>query len=228
MDELRAALVNQEKEWDEGDFEKDVILATGKDVPLFSLVHTDPFDNTLQDKAEFNFNTNKPLLKPEGYFTYEEYLHFFLTAIDAYQAKFAGVFDSDLETLISSAAYYGEVEIDVEIDAPAIVTNTPEHLIASIGKVLSPDLFNPLEIPPAIYWFNYWNEQQVRNIGEEKIRNAAFQVITKQPDGGYILIVQKDNFDTNNVAHLEKLAALYNYFDLYSLQEQSPIERYDF
>lgn len=217
--DLAQAFADLEKHWNAGDFDKDVILSTDKDTPLFSLVHTDPFEYTNEDTAEFSFNASKPLLKPEGYFTYEEFRHFFISAIDAYQARYAVVHDNDLEMLISFASFYGEVEMDEEISTPDIVVNTPEQLTARIGRVMSPDLFDPLVIPPAIYWFNYWNEDQVKAIGEEKIRQAAFEVIEKHPGGGYILIVQKENFDTHNTAHLEKLADLYDYFDLYSLQE---------
>lgn len=216
---LEQAFTELEKHWSEGDFDRDVILSTDKDTPLFSLVHTDPFEYTNEDNAAFSFNNGRPLLQPEGHFSYEEFHHFFITAITAYKARYAAVYDTELETLISFASLYGEVEMDEEISTPDIVTATPEHLTARIGKVMSPGLFDPLEIPPAIYWFNYWNEDQVRTVGEEKIKQAGFEVIEKLPDGGYILVVQKENFDPHNTAHLEKLAALYDYFDLHSLQQ---------
>ncbi|PSL32050.1 hypothetical protein [Chitinophaga ginsengisoli] len=218
-EKLEQAFAELEKHWSDGDFDRDLILSTDKDTPLFSLVHTDPFEYTNEDNAAFSFNNGRPLLQPEGYFGYEEFHHFFVTAINAYKARYAAVYDTELETLISFASFYGEVEMDEEISTPDIVTETPEHLTARIGKVVSPGLFDPLEIPPAIYWFNYWNEDQVKTVGEEKIKQAAFEVIEKLPDGGYILVVQKENFDPYNTAHLEKLAALYDYFDLYTLQQ---------
>jgi len=216
---LSQAFKDLEKHWNAGDFDKDVILCTEKESPLLSLVHTDPFEYTNEDNASLTFNGGKPLLQPEGHFPFDEFHRFFLTAIKAYKARYAAVYDADLETLIAFASFYGEVEMDDEISTPDIVLNTPEHITARIGRVISPQLFNPLEIPPAIYWFNYWNKDQVASIGEEKILQSAFDIIEKQPDGGYVLIVQKENFNTHNAAHLEKLAALYDYFDLYSLQE---------
>jgi hypothetical protein len=217
--DLAQAFTDLEKHWSSGDFDRDVILLTHKDAPLFSLVHTDPFEYTSEDTASFTFNGGKPLLQPEGTFTYDAFYRFFLAAIEAYQAEYAAVYDADLETLISFASFYGEVEIDEEISTPEIVVKTPEELTARIGRVISPELFNPLEVPPAIYWFNYWNEDQVRAIGEEKIKQAAFEVIEKRPGGGYVLVVQKENFNTHNTAHLEKLAGLYDYFNLHALQE---------
>jgi len=220
-DALEQAFAELQKHWSEGDFDRDVILSTDKDTPLFSLVHTDPFEYTNEDNAAFSFRSGQPLLQPEGHFSYEEFHHFFTAAIGAYKASYAAVYDTELETLISFASFYGEVEMDEEISTPDIVVKTPEHLTARIGKVMAPGLFDPLEIPPAIYWFNYWNEDQVKTVGEEKIRQAAFEVIEKLPGGGYILIVQKENFDARNTAHLEKLAALYDYFDLYTLQQNA-------
>ncbi|MBW8684935.1 DUF5953 family protein [Chitinophaga rhizophila] len=216
---LQQTFADLEKYWNEGDYDKDVILFTDKEHPLFSLVHTDPFEYTNEDTAAFIFNGGKPLLQPGGHFSYETFHHFFTATIDAYHAQYAAVYDTELETLISFASFYGEVEIDEEITTPDIVLNTPEGLTARIGRVISPELFNPLEIPPAIYWFNYWNETQVKAIGEEKIKLAPFEVIEKRADGGYILVVQKENFDTRNTAHLERLATLYDYFDLHTLQE---------
>lgn len=216
---LSQAFDDLEKHWNAGNFDKDVILCSEKESPLLSLVHTDPFEYTNEDNASLTFNGGKPLLQPEGHFSFDEFYRFFLTAITAYKAGYAAVYDTDLETLIAFASFYGEVEMDEEISTPDIVLNTPEHITARIGKVISPQLFNPLEIPPAIYWFNYWNKDQVQTIGEEKILQSGFEVIEKQPDGAYVLIVQKENFDTHNAAHLEKLAALYDYFDLHSLQE---------
>ena len=218
-DALKQAFADLEKHWNDGDFDRDLILSTDKDTPLLSLVHTDPFEYTNEDNAAFSFNGGRPLLQPEGLFSYEEFHHFFVTAINAYKARYAAVYDIELETLISFASFYGEVEMDEEISTPDIVVKTPEHLTARIGKVMPPGLFNPLEIPPAIYWFNYWNEDQVKAVGEDKIKQAPFEVIEKFPDGGYILIVQKENFNTHNTAHLEKLAALYDYFDLHTLQQ---------
>ncbi|WP_149697306.1 hypothetical protein [Chitinophaga sp. CF418] len=218
-EELKQAFAELEKHWSDGDFDRDVILSTGKDTSLFTLVHTDPFEYTNEDNAAFSFRSGKPLLQPEGHFSYDEFHRFFVTAINAYKARYAAVYDTELETLISFASFYGEVEMDEEISTPDIVVKTPEHLTARIGKVMAPGLFDPLEIPPAIYWFNYWNEDQVKTVGEDKIKQAAFEVIEKLPGGGYILIVQKENFDPHNTAHLEKLAALYDYFDLYTLQQ---------
>lgn len=219
IDALKQAFADLEKHWNEGDFDRDVILSTDKETPLLSLVHTDPFEYTSEDNAAFSFNSGRPLLLPDGHFSYEGFHYFFITAINAYKARYAAVYDTELETLISFASFYGEVEIDEEISTPDIVVKTPEHLTERIGKVMSPGLFNPLQIPPAIYWFNYWNEDQVQAVGEEKIKQAAFEVIEKLPNGGYILVVQKENFNTQNTAHLEKLAALYDYFDLYTLQQ---------
>ncbi|ACU63713.1 DUF5953 family protein [Chitinophaga pinensis] len=216
---LEKAFADLEQFWDKGDYDKDVILFTDREHPLFSLVHTDPFEYTHEDTAAFTFNGGRPLLQPQGHFSYDTFHDFFVAAIDAYKATYAAVYDTDLETLISFASFYGEVEIDEEISTPEIVLETPEQLTARIGRVISPELFNPLEIPPAIYWFNYWNEAQVKAVGEEKIKQAPFEVIEKRADGGYILVVQKENFDTHNTAHLERLAALYDHFDLYSLQQ---------
>jgi hypothetical protein len=216
---LSQAFTDLEKYWNEGDFDKDVILFTDREQPLFSLVHTDPFEYTNEDTAAFTFNGGRPLLQPAGHFSFDTFLQFFTAAIAAYKAQYAAVYDTDLETLISFASFYGEVEIDEEVSTPEIVQHTPEQLSARIGRVISPELFNPLEIPPAIYWFNYWNKDQVKAVGEEKIRQAPFEVIVPCPDGGYILVVQKENFNTRNAIHLERLAALYDYFDLYTLQE---------
>lgn len=93
-----------------------------------------------------------------------------------------------------------------------------EELIS--GKVMEPGLFDPLKIPEAVYWINYWNAAQVSLIGEDKIRKAPFEIIEKQGDGGYVLVLQKEDFDAHNTAHLEKLAAIHDYFNLYDLQRQ--------
>lgn len=216
---LSQAFTDLEKHWNEGDYDKDVILFTDREHPLFSLVHTDPFEYTGQDTAAFTFNGGTPLLKPHGHFSYEAFHDFFIATIDAYKARYAAVYDSDLETLVSFASFYGEVEMDEEVSTPEIVLATPAYLTARIGTVISPELFNPLEIPPAIYWFNYWNEDQVKAVGEERVKEAPFEVIEKRADGGYILVVQKENFNTRNLAHLERLAALYDHFALHTLQE---------
>lgn len=216
---LKQAFADLQQHWNEGDFDRDVILSTHTEMPLLSLVHTDPFEYTTEDNASFNFHSGRPLLMPEGYFSYEAFYHFFVIAINAYRARYAAVYDTELETLVSFASFYGEVEIDHEITMPEIIEVTPVQLTERIGKVMAPGLFDPLEIPPAIYWFNYWNEDQVRAVGEEKIKQADFDVIEKTPDGGYILIVQKENFNSHNIDHLERLAALYDYFDLYTLQQ---------
>lgn len=220
-DALKQAFADLETHWNEGDFDRDVILSTDKEMPLLSLVHTDPFEYTSEDNAAFSFNTGRPLLLPEGHFSYEGFHYFFMTAINAYKARYAAVYDTELETLISFSSFYGEVEMDVDVSMPEIIEITPGELTERIGKVMPPGLFNPLKIPPAIYWFNYWNEDQVAAVGEEKIKQAGFDVIEKLPNGGYVLVVQKENFDARNIEHLEKLAALYDYFDLYTLQHAS-------
>ncbi|WP_343670561.1 hypothetical protein [Chitinophaga sp.] len=196
---LAQTLAGAKKAWEEG---KDVILATHKGDSIFSLTHSDIFDDTEQDDAEFAFNLRKPLLGPDGYFSFDTFFNFFKTTIQAYDGKIARVYDSELELLIQGLDVNGR-------PAP----------LNPINNLMTPGTFDILKIPEAVYWFNYWNKEQVQLIGEEKLNKAPFEVIEKQSDGGYILITQKENFSARTEEHIKKLSAICAYLDLYTLQE---------
>lgn len=186
---LAQAIAGAKQAFDEGN---DMILATHPGNSTFSLTHADIFDDTTVDEAEFAFNLSKPLLGSDGYFSFDTFLGFFKTTIQAYDGKVARVYDSELE-----------------------------QLIAGSDLVLDPGEFDILKVPEAVYWFNYWNNDQVQLIGEEKLRKAPFELIEKQPGGGYILITQKENFDAHNTAHVQKITDICAYLDLYTLQENA-------
>jgi hypothetical protein len=198
---LTQAIAGARQAFDEG---KDMILATHQGDSTFSLTHADIFDDTTVDEAEFAFNLSKPLLGPDGYFSFDTFLRFFKTTIQAYDGKVARVYDSELEGLINGIAVNG---------APAAPS--------PINTLMDPSEFDILKVPEAVYWFNYWNKDQVQLIGEEKLNKAPFAVIEKQPDDGYILITQKENFDAHNAEHVARLSAICAYLDLYTLQEKA-------
>lgn len=198
---LAQAIAGAKQAFEEGN---DMILATHQGDSTFSLTHADIFDDTTVDEAEFAFNLSKPLLDPNGYFSFDNFLAFFKTTIHAYDGKVARVYDSELEQLITGSDLNG---------GPAAPS--------PINNLLDPGEFDILKVPEAVYWFNYWNKDQVQLIGEEKLRKAPFEVIEKQPDGGYILITQKENFDAHNAEHVKKIAAICAYLDLYTLQENA-------
>ena len=187
----------------------------------------DLFGSTDFDGVEFSFNVNRPLLKPEGYLSFMECRDLFVSVIDSYEAYVGFINDSNLEQLTA----YGFVsermkeqvpkELWDKIPVPGIIRQFPAELIARISKLHPPDEFNRLAIPEAIYWFNYWNPYMIRNVGEKKVREAPFEIVEKQPNGGYLLIVQKENFDAEKIEHLERLARLYDHFNLYDLQQKN-------
>lgn len=187
-DELAQAIAGAKQAFEEGN---DMILATHQGDSTFSLTHADIFDDATVDEAEFAFNLSKPLLNPEGYFSFDTFSSFFKTTIKAYDGKVARVYDSELEQIVAGS------------------------------DLLDPSEFDILKVPEAVYWFNYWNNEQVQLIGEEKLQKAPFEVIEKQPDGGYILITQKENFDAHNPAHVKRITDTTAYLDLSTLQENA-------
>lgn len=204
------------------------MLTTGKEDSFCVLgPNEDPYQFSDVDGIEFSFNVSKPLLKPEGYISFGDCREWFIAVINSYEAYAGFIHDSYMEQLTAfgfvQQVYKQQLPEDQwkYIPIPDIVRNTPPELLTRITRLLPPEQFNRLEIPEAIYWFNYWNPYMVKNVGEEKIKTAPCEVVAKQKNGGYILITQKENFDAQNTEHLERLAVIYDHFNLYELQRKN-------
>ena len=203
------------------------MLTTDDKEPFFVLGPLDRDPYTDIAGIEFSFNVKKPLLTPGGFFSFFDCKEFFIAVINSYQAYAGFIHDADLEQLVSFGYVNRNIKLQVPEDewkyipVPDIVKATPPLIAEKISNVFPPHQFNRLEIPEAIYWFNYWNPYMVEHVGEEKIRTAPCEVVEKQKNGGYLIIVQKENLDLRNAEHLKKLAAAYDHFDLYNLQQKN-------
>ncbi|MBN8852823.1 MAG: hypothetical protein BGO55_03610 [Sphingobacteriales bacterium 50-39] len=203
------------------------ILTTDKDHALFAFgPREDPYGFYNEDAIEFSFIVDKPLLKPDGYFSFVELKEFFIATINSYEAYCAYIHDNQLEELIVSGFTAENMKAQLprelweHIPTPELAAHIPADIIARISKLITPEKFDRLSIPEAIYWFNYWNEFQVENLGEEKVKTAPCEVVEKQKNGGYILIVQKENFRADNIDQMEKMAKVYDHFNLYEIQDR--------
>jgi hypothetical protein len=222
---LNAWVESERHEWGSGS-ETEFMMVTDDKNDFFSLGPLIGLNDPDINGIEFSFNIEKPLLKPEGFISFRDCKEFFIACINSYEAYTAFIHDSDLEKIVSFG-YVNRVikaqipkELWKDIPTPDVVENLPASLAERLSNVHSPDEFDRLEIPEAIYWFNYWNPYMVEHVGEDKIRQAPCEVIEKQNNGGYTLIVQKENFDSSNIEHLERLAKVYDYFNLYELQQK--------
>lgn len=226
-EDILKAWAKMERQFGGAGLDEVFMMTTDDKEEFFSLSPMlDAFEGRGIDGIEFTFSTDKPLLKPDGYISFNECRELFIAAINSYEAYVAFIHDSDLEQLVTFGFVYRVMKEQLPksewkyIPTPDIVEKVPAALAERLSKLHSSDDFNRLEVPEAIYWFNYWNPYMVKNVGEDRIRKAPCAVVEKQDNGGYILIVQKENFDARNVEHLEKLAKVYDHFNLYELQRQ--------
>ncbi len=216
----------EQHEWGSGPVTEFMMVTDNKN-DFFSLGPLMELNDPEINGIEFSFNIEKPLLKPEGFISFRDCKELFIECINSYEAYTAFIHDSDLEKIVSFG-YLNRVikaqipkELWKDIPTPDVVENIPASLAERLSNVHSIDDFDRLEIPEAIYWFNYWNPSMVEHVGEDKIKRAPGEVIEKQSNGGYILIVQRENFDSSNLEHLEKLARVYDHFNLYEIQKQN-------
>ena len=228
-EEILQAWANMEKQYGKEGLKDVFMLTTDIDKPFFAMGPLDdPYEFAEVDGVDFSFNLEKPLLKPGGYLSFNDCIEFFIAIINSYEAYTGFIHDSQLEQLTAfgfvQKTYKEQLPRDQwqYIPVPEIVEKMPAPLVERISNLLPPERFNRLEIPEAIYWFNYWNPYQVEKVGEEKIKSAPCEYIQKQQNGGYILVTQKENFDAGNIAHLEKLAGIYDHFNLYTIQKENP------
>jgi hypothetical protein len=202
------------------------VLGTDRKDPALTLSYLyDPLAvRGAYDRIEIAFDLSRPLTGPGGIFTFPDMMKYIAVCVDGFDAATGAVHDSRLFELVASG-YTLEMSKNQlppnqhkYIPVPEIVKVTPPDLFQRLSRVRHPSSFDLTRIPPAVFWINFWNTQQVRSVGEDRIRSAPWEFIAPHPRGGLLLATQKEEFDAMNPKHLERIARIVDGLDLYSVQ----------
>jgi hypothetical protein len=95
--------------------------------------------------------------------------------------------------------------------------------IAAFNESLIPAYkFNSSEVPQGISWINYWNGEQVDNIGRDKVMTAGWFNAIELPNKSVITVATSTRPDfANNSKHLEFFDSISKKINLKALQEKS-------
>lgn len=204
------------------------VLGTDRKNPALTLsYHRDPIAvRGAYDRVQIDFDLSRPLVGEGGLFTFPDLIKYTALCAEGFDAATAAIHDSRLFELVSFG-YTSEMSKrqlppseHKYIPVPDIVKVTPTELVRRLSRVRHPSSFDLTRIPPAVFWINYWSAQQVKAVGESRVRSAPWEFIAPHPRGGLLLATQKKQLDALNPNDLERIAKIVDAVDLWSVQAE--------
>lgn len=174
--------------------------------------------------VEFSFDLDRPLVGPAGHFSFDELWRLFAAAATGFGARWGAVLDSQLMEIVNWRIANEESlrrlprseRKHFHTDWP--YSQVPGTLVERLSRIRHPLYFDLHEVPPAVWWLNYWTARHVAAIGEERVRAAPWARIEEQPDGALLLATQEEAFDATNTVDLERIARILEMLELYDVQ----------
>ena len=202
------------------------VLATDSSDPALTLSYLhDPLAvRGAYDRIEIGFDLSRPLVGPGGIFTFPDAMKYTARCVDGFDAATAAIHDSRLFELVATGYTLEMSKSQLPpsqhkyIPIPEIVKITPPELFRRLSRLRHPTSFDLTKVPPAVFWINYWNAEQVKSVGEDRVRSAPWGFIAPHPRGGLLLASQQEEFDALKLEHLERIARIADVLDLYSVQ----------
>jgi hypothetical protein len=94
-------------------------------------------------------------------------------------------------------------------------------------KNLPMHTYDSSKIPCGICWVNYWSQDQVNNIGREKIINAGWYKLVELPNQAIVTATTSELPNlASNPEHLKKFEQISQALDLRTLQEMNKPSKY--
>ena len=92
------------------------------------------------------------------------------------------------------------------------------------AELLLPDLLVPqeydrAEVPPGVWWVNYWGPRQVTALGEERVRTAEWAQIVETGHRALMLVATEEPLDPDSPQHISHLRQLLDHLQLRHAQE---------
>lgn len=202
------------------------ILGTDRKNPALTLsYHRDTIAaRGAYDRVQIDFDLSRPLVGEGGLFTFPDLMKYTALCVEGFDAATAAIHDSRLLELVSFG-YTSEMSKrqlppseHKYIPIPDIVKITPTELVQRLSHVHHPSSFDLTKIPPAVFWINYWNAQQVKAVGESRVRSAPWEFIAPHARGGLLLATQKKQLDARDPDDLERIARIADAISLWSVQ----------
>jgi hypothetical protein len=89
-----------------------------------------------------------------------------------------------------------------------------EKLALDIPGLLSFSRIGSHLIPNGIWWINYWNNSQIRAVGEDLVITAPWAKLEYVGEGGVILVTTNEPTDIRNPEHRAKIAQIVKHIHL--------------
>ncbi len=87
--------------------------------------------------------------------------------------------------------------------------------------------YDSSKIPCGICWINYWSQEQVNNVGREKVINAGWHKLIELPNKAIVTATTSERPDlVGNSEHLKRFEQISETLSLKSLQQQSEPSKY--
>jgi len=86
--------------------------------------------------------------------------------------------------------------------------------------LLHPDDLDRRLVPTGVWWTNYWNADQLRTLGEDRVRDAGWAAVRQAPNGALVLTATQEPLDLRQKAHLQQLEHLVRAIGLRAAQER--------
>lgn len=211
------------------DFEEEApfVLLTARRNPLFTLRYGPDLLSPGEPyhRVELSFSLDRQLVGPGGHFSFDELLDLFAVAVEGFGAGFGAVLDSRLLEIVHARITVEEMrrrtppEHHGEIGEPPVYQDVPRALVDRLARIRHPIYFDLHQVPPAVWWINYWTPDQLAAVGEEKVRSAPWARIREHPSGGLVLVALDEPLVATNNEHLQRVAAVADVLDLYAAQE---------
>jgi hypothetical protein len=86
--------------------------------------------------------------------------------------------------------------------------------------LLHPDHLDRRLVPTGVWWTNYWNADQLRTLGEDRVRDAGWAAVLQAANGALVLSATHEPLDLRQRAHLQQLEHLVRAIGLRAAQER--------
>lgn len=224
-EEVAAALRAQRRGQEAGDVAPFFLTSAGSDPLLTLYASAEPLSPGVpHHKVELQFRTDRHLVGPDGHFGFDALVGLFGRVVEAFGAGYGAVTDSQLMEIVNARIAVEEMKRRIprerhhQIGRPDFGGKVPRALAQRVARVQHPLYFDIHEVPPAVWWINYWSPRQLRAVSVERVRAAPWARVLPQPSGGLILVAVDEPFDATRTDHLERIAQIVEALDLHTVQ----------
>lgn len=168
------------------------------------------------------FTLNPMIFKTNDQEGLNRLIDLFIRIYKDFEGSYAYTEDEFLKNIYFTEESYQNARQNVPADLLSFLPE-PElenPALYNLPSLHVPQTIDQFQIPNGLWWVNFFNQQQVNNIGSSGLFSIDWFKKEKLDDSNHLFILTDSVLDCNNPDHLEKLREALNIIGLKDLQKK--------